>query len=95
LGSNSRPSSSSGAPTSSQTSQTSLRPRSAESRPGSSELSRFAEHVTENSVAWNVARTTEKLVGFCYFLQLRLMILSLFTSYNAFTVIYGINRLLD
>jgi hypothetical protein len=72
-----------------------LRPRSAESRPGSSELSRFAEHVTENSVAWNVARTTEKLVGFCYFLQLRLMILSLFTSYNAFTVIYGINRLLD
>jgi hypothetical protein len=51
--------------------------------------------VTENSVAWNVARTTEKLVGFCYFLQLRLMILSLFTSYNAFTLIYGINRLLD
>ncbi|XP_058787376.1 protein MODIFIER OF SNC1 1-like isoform X2 [Vicia villosa] len=60
-GSNSRPSSSSGVPTSRQTSQTSLRPRSAETRPGSSELSRFAEHATENSVAWDVARTTEKL----------------------------------
>ncbi|XP_039687420.1 protein MODIFIER OF SNC1 1 isoform X2 [Medicago truncatula] len=60
-GSNSRPSSSSGVPTSSQTSQAPLRPRSAETRPGSSELSRFAEHVTENSVAQNVARTTEKL----------------------------------
>lgn len=97
-GSNSRPSSSSGVPTSRQTSQTSLRPRSAETRPGSSELSRFAEHATENSVAWDVARrTTEKLVGFCFFvcLQLRLMILSLVTSYNAFAVIYGINRLLD
>ncbi|CAL5203309.1 unnamed protein product [Lathyrus oleraceus] len=60
-GSNSRPSSSSGVPTSSQTSQTSLRPRSAETRPGSSELSRFAEHTTENSLTWDVARTTEKL----------------------------------
>jgi len=94
-GSNSRPSSSSGVPTSSQTSQAPLRPRSAETRPGSSELSRFAEHVTENSVAWNVARTTEKLVGFCSFLQLRLMILSLVTLYNAFVVTYGINRFFD
>ncbi|XP_004501896.1 protein MODIFIER OF SNC1 1-like isoform X2 [Cicer arietinum] len=60
-GSNSRPSSSSGVLTSSRTSQTSLRPRSAETRPSSSELSRFAEHVTENSVAWDVGRTAEKL----------------------------------
>lgn len=64
-GSNSRPSSSSGALTSKQTLQTSLRPRSAETRPGSSQLTRFADHVTENSVAWNAARTTERLVGFC------------------------------
>ncbi|GAU50468.1 hypothetical protein TSUD_137210 [Trifolium subterraneum] len=64
-GSSSRPSSASGPPTSNQTSQTSLRPRSAETRPGSSQLSRFAEHVAENSVAWNGSRTTETLVGFC------------------------------
>lgn len=60
-GSSSRPSSASGPPTSNQTSQTSLRPRSAETRLGSSHLSRFAEHVGENSVAWNGARTTETL----------------------------------
>lgn len=67
-GSNSRPSSASGAPLSNQTSLTSLRPRSAETRPGSSQLSRFAEPLTENSGAWGSARTTEKLVGFCYYL---------------------------
>ncbi|XP_061362963.1 protein MODIFIER OF SNC1 1-like [Gastrolobium bilobum] len=59
-GSNSRPSSASGALTPNQTSPT-LRPRSAETRPGSSQLSRFAEHVTENSVARSAGRTTEKL----------------------------------
>lgn len=69
-GSSSRPSSASGPPTSNQTSQTSLRPRSAETRLGSSHLSRFAEHVGENSVAWNGARTTETLVSFCSYLRL-------------------------
>ncbi|GAV58319.1 hypothetical protein CFOL_v3_01853, partial [Cephalotus follicularis] len=58
-GSNSRPSSASGARTSNQMSHTSLRPRSAETRPGSSQLSRFAEPLSENSVAWGGAVTTE------------------------------------
>ncbi|KAI4342530.1 hypothetical protein MLD38_027150 [Melastoma candidum] len=49
-GSNSRPSSASGAHASSQTPIVSLRPRSAETRPGSSQLSRFAETSAENSV---------------------------------------------
>ncbi|XP_061366814.1 protein MODIFIER OF SNC1 1-like isoform X2 [Gastrolobium bilobum] len=60
-GSNSRPSSASGALPTNQSSLTPLRPRSAETRPGSSQLSRFAEPLNENSVAWNAARTTEKL----------------------------------
>lgn len=64
-GSNSRPSSASGVLSTNQSSLASLRPRSAETRPGSSQLSRFAEPLTENSGAWNAARTTEKLVGFC------------------------------
>lgn len=59
--SNSRPSSASGALTSSQTSATSLRPRSAETRPGSSQLSRFAEPLSENSGPWGTAGTAEKL----------------------------------
>ena len=63
-GQNSRPSSASGALTSNQTALTSLRPRSAETRPGSSQLSRFAETSTDNSVAWGPA-FSEKLVG-CY-----------------------------
>ncbi|XP_057951718.1 protein MODIFIER OF SNC1 1 [Malania oleifera] len=60
-GPNSRPSSASGALTSNQASITSLRPRSAEPRPGSSQLSRFAEPSSENSVAWGGAGTAEKL----------------------------------
>ncbi|KAJ7956209.1 Protein MODIFIER OF SNC1 1 [Quillaja saponaria] len=60
-GPSSRPSSASGALTSSQSSVTSLRPRSAETRPGSSQLSRFAEPLTESSVAWNAPGTSEKL----------------------------------
>ncbi|CAK7325063.1 unnamed protein product [Dovyalis caffra] len=60
-GSNSRPSSASGALTSNQTSLTSLRPRSAETRPGSSQLSRFAEPLSDNSVAWGATGTAEKL----------------------------------
>lgn len=59
--SNSRPSSASGALTSNQTSATSLRPRSAETRPGSSQLSRFAEPLSENSGPWGTAGTAEKL----------------------------------
>ncbi|KAJ6358802.1 hypothetical protein OIU76_000518 [Salix suchowensis] len=61
-GSNSRPSSASGAPTSNQSSPVSLRPRSAETRPGSSHLSRFAEPLSDNSVAWGTTGTAEKLV---------------------------------
>ncbi|KAK4844510.1 hypothetical protein QYF36_021102 [Acer negundo] len=59
--SSSRPSSASGALSSNQTSVASLRPRSAEPRPGSSQLSRFAEPASENSVAWSSAGTAEKL----------------------------------
>ncbi|GLT79481.1 hypothetical protein SLA2020_509670 [Shorea laevis] len=59
--SNSRPSSASGEMTSNQTSFTSLRPRSAETRPGSSQLSRFAEPVSESPGAWSAAGTAEKL----------------------------------
>lgn len=84
-GSSSRPSSASGPSASNQTSQTSLRPRSAETRPGSSQLSRFAEHGAENSVAWNAARTTETLVGFCSYLWL-------VTSYDVFNVIYMVSK---
>ncbi|OMO67543.1 hypothetical protein COLO4_30100 [Corchorus olitorius] len=60
-GSNSRPSSASGALASSQSSLASLRPRSAETRPGSSQLSRFAETIPENSGAWGASGTAEKL----------------------------------
>ncbi|KAL2321804.1 hypothetical protein Fmac_026183 [Flemingia macrophylla] len=60
-GSSSRPSSASGILSSNQSSPASMRPRSAETRPGSSQLSRFAEPLTENSGAWNASRTTEKL----------------------------------
>lgn len=77
-GSNSRPSSASGPLTSNQNSLTSLRPRSAETRPGSSQLSRFAESLTENSVAWNTARTAEKLVGFNLLLSSKFWMLLLF-----------------
>ncbi|XP_061952724.1 protein MODIFIER OF SNC1 1-like isoform X1 [Populus nigra] len=62
-GTNSRPSSASGALTSNQTSFTSLRPCSAETRPGSSQLSRFAEPLSDNSVAWVATGTAEKLGG--------------------------------
>ncbi|CAM8919189.1 unnamed protein product [Rhodiola kirilowii] len=54
-GSNSRPSSASGALTSIQGSGTTLRPHSADTRPGSSQLSRFAEPSTENSGTWAAA----------------------------------------
>ncbi|XP_057417880.1 protein MODIFIER OF SNC1 1 isoform X2 [Lotus japonicus] len=60
-GSNSRPSSASGALPTTNSSLAPLRPRSAETRPGSSQLSRFAEPLIENSGAWNAARTSEKL----------------------------------
>ncbi|XP_031118640.1 protein MODIFIER OF SNC1 1 isoform X1 [Ipomoea triloba] len=60
-GSNSRPSSASGALSSSQTSSTSLRPRSAETRPGSSQLSRFAETGTNHPTAWGAGTTAERL----------------------------------
>ncbi|XP_077253564.1 modifier of snc1 [Tasmannia lanceolata] len=60
-GPNSRPSSASGVLASNQTSMASSRPRSAETRPGSSQLSRFAEPIAENSVAWGRPGTAEKL----------------------------------
>ncbi|EPS63813.1 hypothetical protein M569_10972, partial [Genlisea aurea] len=50
--SNSRPTSSSGALPSNHIPSAALRPRSAENRPTSSPLSRFAEPVSENSMAW-------------------------------------------
>ncbi|KAK1297806.1 Protein MODIFIER OF SNC1 1 [Acorus calamus] len=60
-GSSSRPSSASGILASSQTSMVTARPRSAEPRPGSSQLSRFAETVSENSTPWSATGTAEKL----------------------------------
>ncbi|KAI3761373.1 hypothetical protein L1987_51787 [Smallanthus sonchifolius] len=60
-GPNSRPSSASGVLTSNQSSVTSSRPLSAETRPGSSHLSRFAEPVYDNSVAWGPNNTADKL----------------------------------
>lgn len=60
-GPNSRPSSASGVLTSNQSSLTSSRPLSAETRPGSSHLSRFAEPVFDNSVAWGPNGTADKL----------------------------------
>lgn len=59
---NSRPSSASGTLASNQTSSTSLRPRSAETRPNSSQLSRFAEPVSESSVAWGPSSAAGRLV---------------------------------
>ncbi|KAJ8771800.1 hypothetical protein K2173_026977 [Erythroxylum novogranatense] len=60
-GLNSRPSSASGALTSNQASLAASRPRSAETRPGSSQLSRFAEPLPDNSVAWGASSASEKL----------------------------------
>uniref|UniRef100_A0A2P2M0Z0 Protein MODIFIER OF SNC1 1-like n=1 Tax=Rhizophora mucronata TaxID=61149 RepID=A0A2P2M0Z0_RHIMU len=62
--SHSRPSSASGALTSNHTLHMSLRPHSAETRPSSLHLSRFAEPLSYNSVAWGATGTTEKLVWF-------------------------------
>ncbi|XP_047311288.1 protein MODIFIER OF SNC1 1-like [Impatiens glandulifera] len=63
-GSNSRPSSASGALSSNQSALTSLRPHSAETRPGSSsQLSRFAETLTDNSVALAPPGISDKLGG--------------------------------
>ncbi|KAL4584914.1 hypothetical protein LXL04_009525 [Taraxacum kok-saghyz] len=60
-GPNSRPSSASGVLTSNQSSLTVSRPLSAETRPGSSHLSRFAEPVFDNSMAWGPNGTVDKL----------------------------------
>ncbi|KAL5700358.1 hypothetical protein ACHQM5_025813 [Ranunculus cassubicifolius] len=60
-GPSSRPSSASGVLTSNQTSAATARPRSAEPRPASSQLSRFAEPISENSVTWGASGTMEKL----------------------------------
>ncbi|KAF6136290.1 hypothetical protein GIB67_042775 [Kingdonia uniflora] len=60
-GPNSRPSSASGVLASNQTLVVSTRPQSAEQRPGSSQLSRFAEPVSQSSVAWGSAGAAEKL----------------------------------
>ncbi|MCL7026934.1 hypothetical protein MKW94_009885 [Papaver nudicaule] len=59
-GSSSRPSSASGVFVSNQSS-TGTRPRSADTRPGSSQLSRFAEPVSENSGVWGSSGHAEKL----------------------------------
>ncbi|KAJ4840191.1 hypothetical protein Tsubulata_002940 [Turnera subulata] len=59
-GANSRPSSASGTLASNQTSLTSLRPRSADTRPGSSQLSRFAEPLSDNSATWAASGMAEK-----------------------------------
>ncbi|KAI3765850.1 hypothetical protein L2E82_15896 [Cichorium intybus] len=60
-GPNSRPSSASGVLTSNQSSLTTSRPLSSETRPGSSHLSRFAEPVYDNSMAWGPNATADKL----------------------------------
>ncbi|KAM7273415.1 hypothetical protein ACFE04_028079 [Oxalis oulophora] len=59
-GSNSRPSSASGALAINQTSATTLRPRSAETRPGSAQLSRFAEASSESSSVRSTSGINEK-----------------------------------
>ncbi|KAK9113690.1 hypothetical protein Syun_020487 [Stephania yunnanensis] len=64
-GSNSRPSSASGVLASNKTLASASRPRSAETRPGSSQLSRFADPIAENSIAWGSSRTAEKLGAPC------------------------------
>ncbi|XP_019088279.1 PREDICTED: protein MODIFIER OF SNC1 1 isoform X5 [Camelina sativa] len=59
--SNSRPSSASGVYPSNQASVALQRPHSADTRPGSSQLSRFAEHVSETSETWGQHVPGEKL----------------------------------
>lgn len=78
-GSNSRPSSASGALTSNQTSLTPLRPQSAETRPGSSQLSRFAEHLPDNSASWASTGNVDKLVCSC----------NLVSTVRSFWKVYG------
>lgn len=60
-GTSSRPSSASGPLSSNKVPSTLARPRSAETRPGSSQLSRFAEPVSEHPVAWGATATSERL----------------------------------
>ncbi|XP_070053590.1 protein MODIFIER OF SNC1 1 isoform X2 [Nicotiana tomentosiformis] len=60
-GTNSRPSSASGPLSSNKAPSTLARPRSAETRPGSSQLSRFADPVSEHPVAWGATATAERL----------------------------------
>ncbi|CAN4088102.1 unnamed protein product [Withania somnifera] len=60
-GTSSRPSSASGPLSSDKVPLTLARPRSAETRPGSSQLSRFAEPVSEHPVAWGATATAERL----------------------------------
>lgn len=62
--SNSRPSSASGVFPSNQPSVALQRPHSADTRPGSSQLSRFAEPVSETSATWGQHVAPEKLVWF-------------------------------
>ncbi|XP_060204610.1 protein MODIFIER OF SNC1 1 isoform X1 [Lycium barbarum] len=60
-GTSSRPSSASGPLSSNKAPSTLARPRSAETRPGSSQLSRFADSVSEHPVAWGATATAERL----------------------------------
>ncbi|KAK4362487.1 hypothetical protein RND71_017728 [Anisodus tanguticus] len=60
-GTSSRPSSASGPLSSNKGPSTLARPRSAETRPGSSQLSRFAEPVSEHPVAWGATATAVRL----------------------------------
>ncbi|CAN4086016.1 unnamed protein product [Withania somnifera] len=60
-GTSSRPSSASGPLSSNKVPSALARPRSAETRPGSSQLSRFAEPVSEHPVAWGATATAERL----------------------------------
>lgn len=62
--SNSRPSSASGVFPSNQASVALQRPHSADTRPGSSQLSRFAEPVSETSATWGQHVAAETLVWF-------------------------------
>ncbi|CAN1334937.1 hypothetical protein LINPERPRIM_LOCUS36565 [Linum perenne] len=59
--SNSRPSSASGSVTSNRPLLSTSRPLSAETRPGSSQLSRFAEPLSDNTVPWGSLGTAERL----------------------------------
>lgn len=61
-GTSSRPLSASGPLSSNKVPSTLARPHSAETRPGSSQLSRFAEPVSEHPVAWGATTTAERLV---------------------------------